>query len=471
VTDVGASRTTTSGAAATAGLDSAAVTAALPQAGAVGTGVPAGELGEAGSRRRLPGVWHNPAFRLLWAGQTVSMLGSQITSVVVPLLAVISLHASIADMGVLGTVVRLPYLLYLAAGVWVDRTSRRRMLISTDLSRGALMLSIPIAALTHVLTLPLLLFVVFTVMVLGVWFDIAYLSYVPSLVEGHELTTANSIMETSSSTAQVAGNSIGGFLVQLLTAPIAIFVDSASFVISAFAVWRIRKPEPPLPAREGSGVREIISSTAAGLRYVVRNRILAPLALAIGSYMLFWSAQLALYVYYLANSLHLNAGVIGLTLAAAGPGAVAGAALAGKSQRTIGVAGTIIGALTLFGAAAFLIPLAPHNRVAAVPVLLAAEFLMGAGLQLCNINVITTRQTITPRALLGRVTASSRFLAFGTAPFGSMLGGLLGTTLGARGGLFVAAAGLLLPPAIVLASPVRKLRRLPAAAEPAGQAG
>lgn len=425
--------------------------------------------GLASHPRRPRGVWHNKDFRLLWAGQTVSMLGSQITTVAVPLLAVISLHATIAQMGVLGTVIRLPYLLYLAAGVWVDRTKRRGVLIGTDFGRGVLLLSIPVAALTHLLTLPFLFFVVFMVMVLSVWFDVAYLSYVPALVELNELTAANTVMETSSSTAQVAGNSLGGFLVQLLTAPIVIIVDSVSYLISAATVWRIRKPELPAPASQGSGVRDVVSSVAAGLRYVVHDRILGPLALAIGFYMLFWSAELALYVFYLANGLRLSAGVIGLTLAAAGPGLAAGAMLAGKAQRTLGVGTTIITALTLFAAAAWLIPLAPHDRTVAVPMLIAAQFLMGAGLQLCNINVITTRQTITPRELLGRVTASSRFLAFGAAPFGSMLGGLLGATLGARSGLFAAVAGLFVAPAVVLASPVRRLRRLPVPDRHAGE--
>jgi MFS family permease len=416
---------------------------------------------QAGRKRRLPSVWQNPDFRLLWAGQSVSMLGTAVTSVAVPLLAVVTLHASIAQMGVLGTAVRLPFLLYVIAGVWVDRTRRRRILISTDLGRGILLLSIPVAALTHVLTLPFLFVAAFTVMVLGVWFDIAYLSYVPALVERHELTTANSVMETSSSAAQIAGSSLGGFLVQLLTAPIAIVVDSLSYFISGAAVWRIRKPEPPLSVRPGSGLRDVISSTAVGMRFVLHNRVLAPLVLAIGIFCLAAAAEQALYVFYLAKVLHLGAGIIGLTLAATAPGAVAGAALAGKAQRRLGVGRTIIGALTLFAAAAWLIPLASADRVVAVAMLMVAAFLMGVGLQLCNTNVITTRQMIAPPELIGRVTASFRFMAFGTAPFGSMLGGLLGATLGARGGLFAAVAGLLLAPAVVLASPVRRLRRLP----------
>jgi predicted MFS family arabinose efflux permease len=256
----------------------------------------------------------------------------------------------------------------------------------------------------------------------------------------------------------------------LLTAPVAILADSLSFLISGVAVWRIRRPEPPLAAREGSGVRDVVSSTATGVRFVLRDRILAPLALALGIYSVFLAAEVALYVFYLAHDLRLGAGVIGLTLAAAGPGAVAGSALAAKAQRTLGVAGAIITALTLFAAAAWLIPLAPTDRAVAVPMLMVAQFLMAAGFQMCLINVITTRQMIAPPELLGRVTASFRFMVYGTAPFGSMLGGLLGATLGARGGLFAAVAGLLLAPAVVLASPVRRLRRLPVP-EHAGGAG
>jgi len=414
-----------------------------------------------GRRQRLPGVWQNQAFRLLWGGQTVSMLGSQVTQVAVPLLAVITLHASIAQMGVLGTVARLPFLLYIVAGVWVDRSRRRRVLIGTDLGRGVLMLSLPVAALFGVLTLPLLVVVVLAVMVLSVWFDIAYLSYVPALVEVRELTTANTVMETSNSLAMVVGNSIGGFLVEVLTAPIAILIDSLSFFASAVAVWRIRRPEPPLADTDRSGLRGVASSLAVGVRYVVHDRILAPLCLAIGLYNLFWSAELALYVFYLARDLHLGAGIIGLTLAAAAPGAAAGSALAGQAQRKLGVSTTIISALTLFAVSACLIPLAPKDHAVAIPMLMVAGFLMYAGLQLCSINVITTRQTISPRELLGRITASFRFMAFGTAPFGSMLGGLLGLTLGARDGILAAVLGLFLAPLVVALSPVRKLRRLP----------
>ena len=416
---------------------------------------------QASRKRRLPSVWQNQDFRLLWAGQSVSMLGAQVTAVAVPLLAVVTLHSSIAQMGELGTVIRLPVLLYLIAGVWADRTRRRRILISTDLCRGILLLSIPIAALAHILTLPFLLVVAPAVTVLSIWFDTAYHSYVPALVERHELTTANSVMQTSNSIAQIAGNSLGGFLVELLTAPIAIVVNSLSYFLSGIAVWRIRKREPPLAVAQGSGLRDVISSTAVGMRFVLHNRILAPLVLAIGIFCLAGAAEAALYVFYLAKVLHLGADIIGLTLAATGPGAAAGAALAGLAQRTLGLATTIIGALTLFAAATGLIPLAPADPVAAVPMLMVAGLLMGVGLQLCNTNVITTSQVIAPPELIGRVTASFRFMAFGTAPFGSMLGGLLGTTLGARGALFVAAAGLMLAPAVVLASPVRRLRRLP----------
>lgn len=427
------------------------------------TATQSAEHAESGSGRAR--VWRGADFRRLWVGQTISQLGTQVTVVVLPLIAVVSLHATVADMGFLSTAVRVPYLLYLVAGVWVDRMRRRPLLVGTDLSRGVLLLLLPVAALAHVLSLELLIGVIFAVMVIGVWFDIAYLSYVPALVDREELTSANTITETSNSLAQVAGNSVAGFLVQLLTAPIAILADSLSYFISAALVWRIRKPEPAAPPRQGSGIRDIGRSIAAGARYIRRHRFLAPLALAIGINNVFYAAELAQFVFYLDRQLHLGAGLIGLIFAAGGPGAVAGSALAGKAQRAVGVAGAIIGGLTLFAVSALAIPFVPEQKLVAVPVLMVATFFMMAGGQICSINVITARQTMAPTEYLGRINASFRFMALGTSPFGSLLGGLLGSTLGVRDGILAAVAGMFLAPALVWLSPVRRLRTLPEADE------
>lgn len=410
-----------------------------------------------------PAVWRSADFRFLWFGQTISQFGSQVTVVVVPLIAVVSLHATIVEMGYLSTAVRLPFLLYLVAGVWVDRARKRPLLIGTDLGRGLLLLLIPAAALVHLLSFGLLVGVIFAVMVIGVWFDIAYLSYMPVLVERDDLTAANTITETSNSVAQVAGNGSGGFLVQLLTAPVAILADSLSYFISAALVWRIGRPEPaPASERDALTIRAAGRSIAAGVRYVRRHRILSALALAIGINNVFWAAEMAQYVFFLDRNLGLGAGFIGLTFAAGGPGAVVGSALAGRAQRALGVSGAIIGGLATFAVAALAIPLVPENKAVAVPILIAADFLMMAGGQVCSINVITSRQTMVPADLLGRVNAGFRFMALGTAPFGSLLGSLLGGTLGARDGILAAVVGMFIAPLLLWLSPVRKLRALPA---------
>jgi MFS family permease len=411
------------------------------------------------------GAWADPDFLRLWIGQTASQFGSQVTLVASPLVAIVVLHVDATQMGLLGALGRLPFLLYVVAGVFVDRMRRRPVVIGTDIARGVLLLTIPAAALLHVLSFWLLAGVVFAAMLLTVWFDIAYMSYVPGLVNRTNLMQANTIMESSASTAQIAGPGIGGVLVQVLTAPYAIVADSLSYLVSAFAVWRIRTPEPAAEHDGGVGLRGIASAVGAGLRFVAKDKMLAPLALGIGISNLAWAAELALYVLFMARGLGLSASLIGLTLAAGGPGALVGSMLAGWAQRRIGLSGAIIGGLTLFAASALLIPFAPHQLAFAVPVLMVAAFGMALGGQVCAVNVLTTRQTVTPDALLGRVNASFRFLALGVSPLGSLLGGFLGQAIGLRPALFVAIIGMFLAPLVVLVSPVRGVRRIPPSAD------
>lgn len=413
------------------------------------------------------GVWAEPDFLRLWIGQTTSQFGSQVTLVAAPLVAIALLRVNPGEMGVLGALNRLPFLLYLVAGVFVDRARRRGVVLGTDLARGLLLLIIPLAALLHVLSFWLLAGDVFAVMVLTVFFDIAYMSYVPGLVSRPHLMQANTVLESSSSTAQIAGPGIGGLLVQALTAPFAIIADSLSYFVSSFAVWRIRTREPEPEHDGGAGLRGIATAVGAGIRLVAKHRILAPLALAIGINNLAWAMELAGYVLFMARSLGLSAALIGLTLAAGGPGALVGSMLAGWAQRVLGLSGAIIGGLFLFGGAALLIPLAPRFLPVAVPMLMLAAFGMSLGGQVCSVNVLTTRQTVTPDALLGRVNASFRFVALGVSPLGSLLGGLLGQVLGLRSALFIAIGAMFLGPLIVLLSPVRGVRRIPDPTEPA----
>jgi MFS family permease len=418
--------------------------------------------------RRLTGraeVWASPDFVRLWAGQAISQTGSQVTAIALPLIAVDRLQASAPAMGVLTAAGRLPYLLYLVAGVWVDRARRRRLLLGTDLARGILLLAVPLAAAAHVLSLWLLGTVLVAVVSLSVWFDTAYMSYLPLLIDRRLLLQGNTIMESSSSAAQVAGPSLGGLLVQAISAPGAVIADALSFFASAFSLRLIRHADPP-PAPAGAGrlgPRELIAGMRPGIAFVARHPVLRPLALAIGLSNAAWAAELALYVLYLARGLGLSPALIGLALAAGGPGALAGSALAGRVQRRFGVSGAVIGGLSVFALAALLIPLAPgHDPAVAVPLLMAAAFGMPAGGQVCAVNVLTTRQLLSPGPLLGRVNASFRFAALGISPLGALLGGVLGSVIGLRAALLAAVGGMLLAPLIVVVSPVRRLHDLPA---------
>ena len=397
-------------------------------------------------------LWRNRDFTRLWWAQTWSQLGSQVTVVAIPLIALITLGAGPQAMGVLQALGRLPFLLYLFAGVWVDRTRRRPVMITTDLGRGAILVVVLVTGVTHTLTLWMLGGAILLSMLLTVWFDTAYMTLVPSLVERDHLMSANTRLETSRSAAQAAGPALGGALVQALTAPVAVFVDALSFVASTALVRRIQTVEHP-PAHQVLTIRSVFASLTEGLRYVFTHRLLRPLAIAIAVSNLAWAAELALYFIFLVRSVHLSPALIGLTLAAAGPGAVVGSMLASRVRAWWGARTAIIGGLGIFATAALLIPFAAGGTVVEVIMLMAAAFFMSAGGQICSINVLTLRQSVTPDRLLGRANATFRFVALGISPLGSLGGGLLGAAIGLRGALFVSVGAMFLAPLIVAVVP------------------
>lgn len=411
-------------------------------------------------RRRLfaDPLWRNHDFARLWWGQTLSQVGSQVSIVAVPLIALYTLGAGPQAMGVLGAVGRVPFLLYLFAGVWVDRTRRRPVMITTDIGRALVLVAVLAAAVTHHLTIWWLGAAIATSMLLTVWFDTAYMTAVPSLVERTQLMAANTRLETSRSAAQAAGPAIGGVLVQLLTAPVAIAVDAVSFVASATFVRSIATPEAA-PAHRTLAFRSVIGDLMEGLRYVFGHRLLRPLAVALLVNNLAWASELALYFIFLVRGVGLPASLIGLTLAAAGPGAIVGSMAAGRIRARWGAQTAIIGGLFLFAATASLIPLSTGPTPVKVVTLMAAGFFMALGGQVCAINVLTWRQSITPDRLLGRANATFRFVVLGVSPLGSIAGGLLGAQIGLRDALWVSIAAMFIAPLIVLASPVRSGER------------
>jgi predicted MFS family arabinose efflux permease len=289
-------------------------------------------------------IWRDRDFVKLWTGQTFSQFGAYVSTIVVPLLAIGALDAGADELGLLGLLSKLPALLYLVAGVWVDRMRKRPTMIVTNLVRAVLLLMIPVEAALGVLSIGLLGATLFVSAVLTVWFDTAYMSFLPGLVGRAHLVEANSRMESARATAQLTGPTIGGLLVQAVTAPIAVLLDGLSLLASVFTLGRIRYREPE-PASAQDGLRRGWADLVEGLRFLARHATLRPLMAAISLSNIAWAAETTLYVIYLVNVLHVPASLVGLTLIGTGPGALVGALSAGPVARRIGVGGAICAGL------------------------------------------------------------------------------------------------------------------------------
>ncbi|HEX5502891.1 MAG TPA: MFS transporter [Thermomicrobiales bacterium] len=413
---------------------------------------------------RLEGLWRHPDFLKLWGGQTISVFGDQIALLALPLVAVLTLNAGAVEMGILGAAERAPFLLVgLFAGVWVDRLRRRPILIGADAGRALLLGSIPAAALLGALTVHYLYVIAFLVGILTVFFDVAYQSYLPVLVSRERLVEGNSKLEVSNSVATIAGPGLAGALVQLLSAPLALLADALSFVVSVVSLLWIGAPEPaPRPADAADGARAgLWREIGEGLRVVLGNRLLRAIAGCTGTSNLFGSMMFAVFVLYATRDLGLSPALLGVVLAAFGPGGLLGALLAGPAARRLGVGPAIVGSIAVGGVAGLLVPLAAGPAAVTVPLLMAWGFVSGVTTPIYNITQVSLRQQITPDRVQGRMNATMRFIVWGTMPIGALAGGFLGQFIGLRPTLLVGAVGSLLAILWVFFSPVRALREQP----------
>lgn len=406
------------------------------------------------------GLDRRRGFLKLWGGQTVSLFGTQVTSVALPLTAVLLLHADAAQMGVLNAVQWLPFLLFsLGAGTLADRVRRLPLLLASDIARAVLTGAIVVLAKTGLLGLPSLVALVF---VLGFWtviFEICYYSFVPSLVAREELVPANSRLQASASVAQVGGPSLGGFLVQLLTAPVALVADAFSFVVSAVSLaWiRTREPTPEPSPEEGGSLRRI----RAGLAFTYDSPYLRALIGTAGSYNLFEQWIMTLFMLYAVRRLGMPAGLIGAVLSAGAAGALLGSLIAGPVTRRIGAGRAVVASVVVECTAFVAVPLAPAGGPLTVPVLMAGFAVNGAGVALSSVVAITIRQVVTPDRMLGRMNASYRFVSYGAIPIGALAGGLAGQYWGLRTALAAGVALLLISAvAWVACSPIPRLREI-----------
>ena len=398
-------------------------------------------------------------FRNFWLGETISLLGDQISLIALPLAAVLVLDADAADMGYLTAAGLAPHLLLsLPAGVWLDRVARRRrIMIAADLGRALLVATVPLAHVFDALTMAQLYGVAFGVGSLAVFFDLSYSTVFVSITSREHYVEGNALVNGSRSFSFVGGPSLGGLLVQLFSAPFALLADAVSFLVSALFLGRIRADEPPLEPEEG-GFR---SQIATGMRFIAGSPIFRPMLAGVATLNFFNFAFAALLVLFATRELNIEPGTLGAVLGAGAVGGLVGAAVAGRIGRRLGVGPAFVLGCFLFPAPLVLVPLADGPRPAVLGMLFTAEFLSGFGVMILDINVGAIILAATPHRLRSRATGAFRFVNYGIRPFGALAGGALGSAIGLRPTLFIASVGALAGLLWLLPSPIPTLRELP----------
>jgi MFS family permease len=376
-------------------------------------------------------------FRRLWIGGSISQLGTQISTLGVPLLAAGRLHASTWSMGLLAACQNAAFLLIgLPAGAWCDRVRRRPLMIAADFGRGAALAAVPVLAGFGALRMGDLFVLVFLVGVLTVFFDVSDQSYLPGLIGRDRLVEGNSALEASRTTAYTLGPTLAGYAVQLLGAPVALLADAASFFWSGawIASIRVREPTPP------RGERRLMREIGDGLRFVSRQPTLRILAVYTSATTLLVSADYAILILFLVRTLRISAGIIGIVDSCAGVGAITGAFAAGRIRRRLGSTRALPAAALVGGTGGLLIPLA--QRGAGLCLFVAGSGLLSFGIVVFNITAVSYRQALCPDHLLSRMNATMRFMSWGVSPLGALLGGYLGTRFGLRTTMWITAAGI-----------------------------
>lgn len=418
-----------------------------------------------------PNLWHHADFLKLWAGQSTSLIGSQVTVVALPLVAIILLDATELEIGVLGAFLRLPMVLFPFVGVWVDRVRRRQVMLWSDVIRAVILASIPALYWADVLTMEWLYLAVLVLGLFFVLFEIAYRSYLPSLVSTRHLGEGNSKLQLSDSVSKAVGPGLAGILLGWWSAATIIVADVVSYVISAVALLFIRKPEPRPTTDDDRG--HVLAAIMAGLRWVMAQPLIRPLALASAVYSFFEIGVLqALYVIFVLEEVDIPATWIGFILATGGAGAIVGAFFSARLMRGVGPGPTMLGCMIVGNTSLLLVPLAGGSRGLAATMLVVSQISVNLTTQIFLVNHLTLLQTITPSAIQGRVVATIWSLGLVPAPLGALLGGVLGSAVGLRPTLLVAAMiGGMVPILLILFSPIPRLRTMPEGpAEPADPA-
>jgi MFS family permease len=407
------------------------------------------EEGSAGRLRDCPG------FARFWTASTVSGFGTYVTTLAIQVLIVLTLHEGAAGVGLVNAARWLPYLLFgLVAGVFVDRSRRRPLLVTTDIGRGLLLIGIPALALTHRLSVPVLMVFMAIFGLLSLLNDAAFQSFLPRLVPARLLTAANARLDQSDAVAQTSGPALAGGLVSLLTAPWAVLVDAASYLISGVVLMRIKMAEPPAdPATD----RNIRREAAEGLRWIYTHPILRPLALNAHGWFLCSAVAGAVLTPFALRDVGLSPFGLGLALAAGGVGGLLGSLAATGLGARFG-SGRVVIACRAFTAASFALMALSTAHWSGWLLFGAGQLLLGLSMGAENANEMGYWQVATPDQLQGRMNATRRSINRSMIVVGAPIGGFLGDAIGYRAMLFTAAGGFLVVAAALAASRFRDAR-------------
>ncbi|WP_367127907.1 MFS transporter [Saccharothrix sp. HUAS TT1] len=411
-------------------------------------------------------------FRNLWFGQTLSLFAAEITAGVIPLLAALTLNASVLEMGVLSAVSFLPYLVIsLFAGVWLDRLPKRPVIVAADLGRGVLLLLVPLAAVLDLLSMPFLLVIAVLIGIGTVIADIGSASFLPSVVGRRDLVDGNGKLEISNNASRMAGEAVGGALVQVLTAPFALLFNTVAYAVSAVFTQRIKVNPDAEPededdeddeeqpdARKPDFWREV----GEGLRFVFGNPIVRTLAITALLFNLFTFFIEPVFLIFITRTLGLEPIYIGLILSSSGVGGVVGALISGWVSRRMPLGTLLVVTQWLAGGASLLIPVATLvPKPAAVVLIIVMHFVDAVMVIVYNVNQRSYRSAVTPDALQGRMNASIRMIVMGVCPLGALLGGVVGNALSATTALVIGSLGILSSGVYIACTRIRSVKEIP----------
>ena len=409
-----------------------------------------------------PSLWRDRQFLKLWAGETTSAIGSQFGALAIPFLAVSVLAATEFQVGLLGAVGTAAFLLIgLPAGAWVDRWLKRRVMLWADLTRAVALLTIPLVWFTGTLTIWQLLVVAAVVGAATVFFDVAYQSYIPILVPAASISDANAKLETTQQLARIGGPAASGVLLGIVKAPVLIGFDALTYLVSFVSLSLIRDREVPSPKELR---KPLVTEIKEGMAFVFRQPLLRRIVLCTGTGNLFSTLGLTLIPIVVLREVGLSPAAWGIATSVGAVGGLLGALFSARISRAIGQGTVIPLSAIIFGVGILLIAAITVAPAAAIPLLIAGEFVLSFSVLVYNIAQVSFRQRICPPALLGRMNASIRFIVWGVMPIGGLVAGALGTAIGPTPTLWIGAVGVVLSSVFVVFSPLLGMRELPAEA-------